>query len=127
VPQRARYFLRRVHKDQIRGDTLAYGAFKPNSGDIDGISIYDANLVTPDQLKENARNPPDHYRVAKVAESEFLRLGLSIVKTVDPGGLPGHHVVPEINFTAYKSSDPVHRAHLKQILDDLVNIADFAD
>jgi hypothetical protein len=127
VPSEERYFLRLVHKSYMNGEKPHRNGFRPNDNDTDGISLYEASQVSAEELKQNARKPPEEYRVARLSESQILALGLTLSPT--PGDLPGHHVIPEINTSDYKSSKgaPLRKLWFAERQDSLADLSDMAD
>ena len=82
------------------------GAFTPNREDEDGLSVYRERLVTPEQVKANARKPPEEYIVVRLLAKSLYDLGLTIVLSPDDP-LPGHCVIPELSLGEYKRNKRV--------------------
>jgi hypothetical protein len=102
--------LRRVHKDRFPSEKcpfLSPNAFEPrtkgNDVDSDGISLYRAECLTPDDiLSAISEDKRPHTGLVRVSV-EFLRsLGLTVVPCPDQD-IKGHVVIPELNSEAYKA------------------------
>lgn len=111
--------LRRIHRKHVtfaaRLEVLRI-AFKPNSADVDGISLYRERFTGIAALVAAARVPEDVY-VARFDASELLALGVSLVPT--PNDLPGHVSVPELSLD-HCAADP---AGTEQLQRDLAKLA----
>lgn len=90
--------LRRVSRkstswkpEQDRLESTAFHAFPR---DIDGISLYRSNLVTPEDLA-SIGFVGEEYFVVEIPEEVFVARGLTIADT--PGPIPGHVSIVELN------------------------------
>ena len=76
-------------------------AFMPRASETDGISVFRvACLNDPmDVLTVIAPEKREKYGLARLAVAELMAIGLS-VQPAKIEALPGHAVIPELNFTA---------------------------
>jgi len=98
--------LRRVHKSQCRPDgSVLPVAFRPNKNDDTGISVHFEREISPNDLvaavAASGKAPQDYY-VVRLSMEELYRLGLTVVSEPEPGGPPGHAVIPELRIDEYK-------------------------
>lgn len=95
-------------------------AFRPNSNDITGLSVFRATFVQPaDTIEAGKRN---NYYVAQIAVQDLHRLGLTVVPEPDPNGPLGHAVIPELSWQAYQAD----KQRMKQIQLELAKLASAA-
>jgi hypothetical protein len=92
-------------------------AFEPNKKrDIDGMSFFREDFVTPFELA-TANKHPARVRVARVSVAQFRLLGLEVRCAPDETQLPGHAIVPEMSFIAGRTREEKRRiADLSQKL-----------
>jgi hypothetical protein len=88
------------------------GAFVPRPIDVDGLSFYLEREISPAELVAAVQNARCRFVVARMRASDIYGLGLSLVTTMEPGDLPGHMIVPEINFATYH--DRAQRQRMKE-------------
>ncbi len=99
------YILRRIHKSRCTTTEpieVLRGGFCPAEKDTDGLSVYFADQVEPALLAASARKPDECF-VVRLLLDVVLKLGFTVVPCEDPGGPPGHAVIPELSFSAYES------------------------
>jgi len=73
-------------------------AFKPHKKrDLDGMSFFREDFVTPEQVVEACTHPDGAY-VARIKVSRLRRLGLAVQPDPDPNILPGHTIVPGLRY-----------------------------
>lgn len=106
--------LRRIIKspgyyDPIKAPPVEAGAFRPNDKDVDGLSFYLERKLSVSALIEAASKPADHYIVARFRAGDLHALNLSLIPDEQPGDLPGHLIVPEINWVDYHDSEKKRR------------------
>lgn len=70
--------------------------FAPSSEDFDGLSLYRALFVEPEDVA-NGRSPKG-YIVVKLIASDILDLGIHIIHNPLEDALEGHCLIPEINI-----------------------------
>lgn len=70
-------------------------AFRPTDQDVDGLSVYRALFVSPDELDRDREGKPGRYYVARLAVRMIKEIGLS-VRANPANGLAGHSLIPEI-------------------------------
>lgn len=98
-------------------------AFRPTANDTTGLSVFRAGFLRPEDTRANvdpARR--NDYYVVSLAVAELQALGLTVVPEPDPQGPPGHVVIPELNWTAYKAD----KGRLKVVLAELARLASTA-
>ena len=100
---------------------LTRGAFTPNKQDHDGLSFFREAFLSGSTLAHGASKPASHYVVARLRVSDVLSLGLSVISTPDPGGVPGHVVIPELSLTRYL--DPRWKPGIKEAALSLAKLA----
>jgi hypothetical protein len=121
-----RFILRRVSdKHYTPGNPIEIQpvAFRPSSGDTDGLSVYfepSEGGVTPEQLVADAR-PGCQFCVVRLSIRELERLGLSVIAAPTVDGLPGHALIPEINLESYHSKE--RKNSLKEVTKKLAELA----
>jgi hypothetical protein len=97
---------RRIHRsfyDAAISPPIRSEAFRPNNNDNTGLSVFRAHFVQPfDTLINIEPGKRNDYFVARLAVAELKKLGLTIVP--EPGGPPGHAVIPELSWQAYHAS-----------------------
>jgi hypothetical protein len=102
------YVLRRILNKFDRYDpSLAIPvqryAFAPNEKDRDGLSVFRELFVTPEGVARTGPNSAGYY-VARLAVSELLKLGLTVVPDPLEDAPPGHAMVPELSFAAVRNA-----------------------
>ena len=75
-------------------------AFNPSKRDIDGISLFRETLSSVQEVAVAGANPKGYF-VARLRVSDIYALGLTLVPTDGP--LPGHVIIPEINWNIRKT------------------------
>jgi len=97
-------------------------AFEPAKDDVDGISLFREDFVTPKDLA--SVNPhPNGVRVARVFARQFGSLNLSVKPSPDASGPPGHAIVPELHFVR---KTPQTKDLKRKMLDLAQKLAQFA-
>src|SRR5690242_17880544 len=77
-------------------------AFRPSQGDTTGLSVFRARFVQPaDTLANLDPTKARDYYVARPAVSALRALGLTVVPEPEPGGPPGHAIIPELSWQRY--------------------------
>jgi hypothetical protein len=95
-------------------------AFRPNSNDTTGLSVFRAAFVQPaDTIEAGKRN---NYYVVQIAVQDLHRLGLTVVPEPDPNGPLGHAIIPELSWQAYQAD----KQRMKQIQFELAKPASAA-
>ena len=97
------------------------GAFTPNRQDVDGLSLFREAYISASAVALAARKPASDYVVARLRVSDVLSLGLSVLPCPDPGGLPGHVVIPELSLARY--NDPLLKLGIKEASLHLARLA----
>lgn len=98
-------------------------AFRPNSNDTTGLSVFRAAFVQPaDTLANIEAGKRNNYYVAQIAVQDLHRLGLTVVPEPDPNGPPGHAIIPELSWQAYQAD----KQRLKQVQVELAKLASAA-
>lgn len=123
------FLLRRIpitggYFDPKKSPPVQPGAFRPNSGDTDGISIYRERLISAFELVTKTKRPPGSTMVARFRASDLQAIGVALEPKQEQGDLPGHVVIPEVNHADYASrdSDKNNRpTELCKLLADLAN------
>ena len=70
--------------------------FAPSSEDFDGLSLYRALFVKPEDVASG--RSPKGYVVVKLLASDILDLGIHIIHKPIENALEGHCIIPEINI-----------------------------
>ena len=97
------FVLRRIHKDHFKpalATPVLRLAFQPTKWDVDGLSVCREKFITAAQLAAVGRTP-GAYSVARLAVAALHALSLTAVPSAR-ADLPGHAVIPELNFAAYR-------------------------
>jgi hypothetical protein len=95
-------------------------AFRPNSNDTSGLSVFRARFAQPnDALANVAPAKAKVCYVARLPVTALRKLGLSVVPDPVAGGPPGHALIPELNWTAYKAE----KLRWKSVLEELARLA----
>lgn len=69
-------------------------AFEPHKKrDLDGMSFFREDFVTPRQVAEACKHP-DGALVARIKVGRLRKLGLTVQPSPDPNELAGHVIVP---------------------------------
>src|SRR5437867_5195606 len=102
------FVYRRIYRSYYQAGLpialLHPAAFRPNQNDTSGISVFRAALVqAADTLTNIEASKRDQYYGARLAVADLRRLGLTVVPDPDPNGPPGHAVIPELNWQAYRA------------------------
>lgn len=116
---RERYVLRLIPKAWYKANLpipFEWLAFKPTDKDVDGVSVYQAELITPAQLAASGRKPGTYY-VVRLSVRALRSLKLMIVPTDGP--LPGHAVIPELRWSAYEAN----KQSAKELMLELAKLA----
>ncbi len=119
------YVLRRIHKSNYKRllpIPVATAAFRPNDNDDDGISLYRECMTSPATLASSARKPASEYVIARIKVADVLGLGLSLKLSESIGDLPGHVVIPEVNWGGY-NSNAREKEKMKEIGKNLAELA----
>jgi hypothetical protein len=93
------------------------GSFTPNKKDTDGISCYLERLMSVEALIEaSLPRPASKIVIVRLQASVFFDLGLTLRRTFDPGDLPGHSIVPELNWNDYQSKKKMLTPAIVQLM-----------
>jgi hypothetical protein len=110
--------------DKHKDPPVATGAFRPNEGDTDGISLYLERLLSIRELILDTVNrtgkPAERWAVIRLRAQNVYAIGLSIVATSDKEDLPGHVIIPQINHIDYIGKSGKRR--IKEWIETLVNV-----
>ena len=123
-----KYVLRRlsVAPNTFNADSnprIQPGAFRPSSQDQDGLSVFRASTITPEELVGRARSASAQYYVVRLQINRLKDLGFELVE--DPqDGLPGHMLIPEINTNEYEGKDSSIKQRMKARMKILADLAD---
>ena len=121
-PLLRRIFIGQGHFDPEKSPSVQAGAFTPNPTDTDGISIYRERLSSA-SVVVNDTDRPTQYKIARILARDYLALGLTLEPKEEPGDLPGHLVVPEINIVDYQGPDKDKIRKIKELRRLLTNLA----
>ncbi len=118
--------IRRIRKcpgyyNPLKNPPIERGAFTPNKNDEDGLSFYLERELSVEGLLAASNRPAIDYVIVRLKASDLYELGLSLDRTNNPDDLPGHVVIPEINFQDYE--DPRQKPRLKELGKALVDLA----
>lgn len=102
--QAEEFILRRVHHNHVDpGPPIAvnYTAFRPTPDDTAGLSVFREQYSTAAQVAAAGRKPGEYY-VVRLSVRDLQRLNLTVVPDEQPGGPPGHALVPELSVDSCK-------------------------
>ena len=121
-------FLRRIpvgpgHYDSAKNPPIGVGSFRPSASDTDGLSLY-RERATPAEVLAAGGRPGTSYVIVRFTAREIRGLGLTIRPDQQPGDLPGHHLIPEINTMTY--DDKMTRGPVKEACKRLADLANQA-
>src|SRR3954452_8788703 len=96
-------------------------AFLPRKDEADGISVFRAACLDRPERSLDAMAPEKRgkYAVAQLAVADLTRLGLT-VRPARIDAVPGHAVLPELNFTAWQGE----RQRWKDVVLELIALAE---
>ena len=77
-------------------------AFEPNRNDTDGVSLYRALFVSPEEVWSSGNKPRGYY-VAQLSVYAIEALGLTVVPAPRKDDLPGHAIIPELRLSEFKA------------------------
>jgi hypothetical protein len=122
------FLLRRIpitggYFDPKKAPPVQSGAFRPNRGDTDGISIYRERLLSASELVAKTNRVPGTTKVARLRVRDLQALGVTLEPKQEEGDLPGHVVIPEINYADYDSRDPARNERPKALCKSLTDLA----
>jgi hypothetical protein len=117
--------LRRIVKgpgyyDLLKAPPLERGAFTPNRRDDDGLSFYLERELSIAQLISAATRPPEDLVVVRLTARDIYDLELTLIRVMREGDLPGHVVIPELNY--YNYNDQRFRQRIKDAGESLVRL-----
>jgi hypothetical protein len=98
------FVLRRIHRSHFTPGfpfPIQRVAFEPRRGESDGVSVYRERLVTPAQVAAAGRKPAHEYFVARLLVRDLCDLQLTVMPVPRPE-LPGHCVIPELNWETFQ-------------------------
>ena len=98
-------------------------AFRPNEKDILGISVFRELFVTPLRIAKKARKGPNSCYVVRLRVSDVRAAGFNAIPDPQADQLPGHTLIPEINFTSLQN-DKEQSKVLQLKLANLVTLND---
>lgn len=102
---------------------LSRGAFKPNKNDTLGISVFRELFVTPLRVAKKGTKGPNCYYVVRLRVSDLRAAGFNAIPDPQTDQLPGHTLIPEINFTSLQN-DKEQSKELQLKLANLVTLND---
>ncbi len=124
----AEWLLRRVpsgnaqYYDPSLQTPLHRIAFKPNAGDVDGISFFREMFISPRSLGYEGRKPP--YYVVRLRSRQVAAIGLRFLPRPDPDQPPGHLVLPDLCFKGKQSAaEKEATSRLQVALRDIASLA----
>ena len=122
------FLLRRIpitggYFDPKKSPPVQPGAFRPNAGDTDGISIYRERLLSASELVARSKRPPGTTKVARLLAKDLLALGVTLEPKQEEDDLPGHVVIPEVNYLDYDSRDPARNQRPTMLCKSLADLA----
>lgn len=97
-----------VYCDEKLPQPIQRLAFRPGPADTDGISVFRASLISPDEMLSVIADEKKRRRfyVVRLQVRDIRQLGLSVVPTPDVvHHLPGHASIPEMNIRDYHSNE----------------------
>src|SRR5262249_23609773 len=109
--------------DPKKSPPVQPGAFRPNAGDTDGISIYRERLLSALKLVASTKRAPGTTKVARLLARDLQALGVTLEPKQEEGDLPGHVVIPEINYGDYDSRDPARNERPTALCKSLADLA----
>lgn len=99
------WLVRLVWGDRLtnRVPVISPNAFEPRATETEGISLYRLDCLNDptDALMPIQESKQPRYAIVKIPVSLLISLGLSTQP--QPGQVPGHVVVPELNITDYNA------------------------
>jgi hypothetical protein len=117
------FVYRRIHRNFYDANIptcIRREAFRPNTNDDTGLSVFRAAFVQPaDTLANIDAGKQNGYYVARIAVQDLHRLGLTVVPEPDPNGPLGHAIIPELSWQAYQAG----KQRLKQVQVELAKLA----
>jgi hypothetical protein len=97
--------LRRIHKIFYNADSnipVQPEAFRPTERDNDGLSVFRDRFVSPVQvLVDVAESKRGLYYIARLTVRDLQALHLTVIPA-PRSGLPGHALIPELNWGSYQ-------------------------
>jgi hypothetical protein len=99
---------------------LERGAFTPNERDDDGLSFYLEREQSIDNLVRSANRAPGTVLVIRFTAGDIYAMGLTLKRVMRDGDLPGHVVVPEMNYADYQ--DKNRKGRIKEAASSLVTL-----
>ncbi len=100
------FVLRRIHKNQViltSPTPIQRNAFEPKPRDDTGISVYREAIVSAAAVAAAGAKAGEYY-VARLAITDLIRLGLTLIPDPQPGELPGHCVIPELTWQSFQQN-----------------------
>lgn len=97
------WLLRRIphaYLDRSASPPVSRAAFRPNSTDTDGISLFREMFLSPKRLSATGKKAP--FLVVRLRASDVVGLGLSLDASPDSKQPPGHSHVPELTDAEMK-------------------------
>ncbi len=99
--------LRRIHKRYYNPQEIIAvqpEAFRPTERDEDGLSVFRERFVSAAEvITAIAEEKRRLYYVARLAVRDLRGLNLTVLPAVQTG-LPGHAIIPELNWTSYQKN-----------------------
>jgi len=119
----AEFVYRRIHRtffDKNAPIPVQFPAFRPNVNDSTGLSVFRALFVQPAQTVANIDPAKaNEYLVARLLVQDLLRLGLTVAPEPAGDEAPGHAVIPQLSWDAYRAD----KQKWKPILVELAKLA----
>jgi hypothetical protein len=107
--------------DPQKSPPIERGAFTPNRNDVDGLSFFLEREMSIEAMIESAApRPASELVVIRLHAKDVYALGLTLRRTFNPGDLPGHVIIPEINWNDYQT----RKTALKPLIVQLVHLAE---
>ena len=97
-------------------------AFDPAPDDVDGISLFREDFVTPENLA-SINTHTNGVRVVRVTAKECTDLQLSLKPDPDGTQPPGHVLIPEMTHIKKSPQNKPQRQKIKDLAQELAQIA----
>ena len=81
-------------------------AFQPNAHDKEGISVFRQQFVAAEDVAAAGAQGAANYFVVRLQVKDVLSLGLSVMADPQPDQLPGHALIPELSWAAWRRQKP---------------------
>jgi hypothetical protein len=91
---------------------IAWVAFKPNSYDLTGLSVWRAKYLTAEQAAEHQK-PNKRFYILSLNVGRLRQAGVDVVSSVKEGGI-GHASLITLNYTDYQH-DTIQKNRLREL------------